>query len=220
MEGQIVATSPDHEDTDASPQSPKKPVNWGWIALGGCLGLLVILSPVIIPVLGMYVWASQEAQRIQAERETRQAEQATREARVRTPEASELVCYEVAPAVVARIEAGLTVPGGRLRGVRAVHSAKDPEEWFLAADVQGVGYEGERDIAVWRLTTRGDPSTGAGAPEAAIATKDGLADDEHALTNGNGLAVQVSNFPFGYGIDRPALQAAARACPISALAGG
>ena len=54
----------------------------------------------------------------------------------------------------------------------------------------------------------------------AIATKDGLADDEHALTTGNGLAIQVSTFPFGYGIDRPVLQAVARACPTTALAGG
>jgi hypothetical protein len=215
-----VATSPDHEPTEASPQSPTQPVNWGWIALGGCLGLLVILSPVIIPALGMYLWATQEAQRIQAEQATRQTEQEARQERARTPAASELVCYEVAPAVVARIEAGLAIPGGRLRGVRAVHSAEDPEVWLIAADVQGVGYEGERDSAVWRLTTRGDPSTGAGAPEAAIATKDGLADDDHALTTGNGLAVQVSNFPFGYGIDRPDLQAAARACPTPALAGG
>ena len=126
----------------------------------------------------------------------------------------------MAPAVVARIEAGLAIPGGRLRGARAVHSAKDPQAWFIAADVQGVGYEGERDSAVWRLTTRGDPSTGAGAPEAAIATKDGRADDAHALTPGNGLAVQVSNFPFGYGIDQPDLQWVARACSTRALAGG
>lgn len=208
-----MATSPDHEPTEAAPQRPKKPVNWGWIALGGCLGLLIVLSPVIIPVLGMYFWATQEAQRIHAEQETRQE-------RARTPEASELVCYEVAPAVVARIEAGLTVPGGRVRGARAVHSAKDPEVWFIAADVQGVGYEGERDIAVWRLTTSGDPRSGAGAPAAAIATKDGLADDEHALTTGNGLAIQVSTFLFGDGIDRPDLQAAVRACPSPALAGG
>ena len=215
-----MATSPDHEDTEASPQSPKKPVNSGWIALGGCLGLLVVLSPILIPALGMYVWAFQEAEESRLRRAHEQETQATREERARTPAASELVCYEVAPAVVARIEAGLAIPGGRLRGARAVHSAKDPQAWFIAADVQGVGYEGERDSAVWHLTTRGDPSTGAGAPEAAIATKDGLADDEHALTTGNGLPVQVSTFPFGYGIDRPDLQWAARACSTAALAGG
>ena len=216
-----MATSPVHEDTEVSPPSPKKPPTWRALLLGlGCLGLFAWLGPVIIPVLGMYLWAFQEAEetRIQAEQE--KAEQATREERARTPAASEVVCYAVAPAVVARIEAGLAIPGGRVRGVRAVHSAKDPQVWFIAADVQGVGYEGERDIAVWRLTTRGDPSTGAGAPEAAIATKDGLADDEHALTTGNGLAVQVSTFPFGYGIDRPDLQWAARACSTAALAGG
>ena len=216
-----MATSPDPEPTEASPQRPKKPLTWRGLLLGlGCLGLFAWLGPVIIPVLGMYLWAFQEAEetRIQAEQE--KAEQATREERVRTPAASELICYEVAPAVVARIEAGLAIPGGRLRGARAVHSAKDPQAWFIAADVQGVGYAGGRDSAVWRLTTRGDPSTGAGAPEAAIATKDGRADDAHALTPGNGLAVQVSNFPFGHGIDQPNLQGVARACSTRALAGG
>ena len=201
-----MATSPDHEPTEASLPSPKKPVNWRWIASGGCLGLLVVLSPFIISILGMWVWAFQ-------------AEDESRRERERTPEASELVCHEVAPAVVARMEAGLAIPLGRLRGVRAVHSAKDPEVWFIAADVQGVGYEGERDIAVWRLTTRGDPSTGAGAPEAAIATKDGLAARDDVLASKNSLAVQVSNFPLGFG-DRPDLEDAVEACPAAALAGG
>jgi hypothetical protein len=206
MEGQIVATSPDHEPTEASPQSPKTPVNGGCIALGGGLGLLAVLSPFIISLLGMWLWA------IQAEQETRRVP-------ARTPAASERVCHAVAPAVVARIEAGLKVPGLQLRGVRAVHSAEDSKEWFIAADVQGVGYEGERDTAVWRLTTRGDPSTGAGAPEAAIATKDGLPAGYDALTTENRLAIQVSNFPLDFG-DRLELQDAAEACPTPALAGG
>jgi hypothetical protein len=202
MEGQIVATSPDHEPTEASPQSPKKPVNWGCLA---GFGLLVVLSPFIISILSMVLWSIQE-------------EQETTRVPARTPEASERVCHEVAPAVVARIEAGLKVPGLQLRGVRAVHSAEDSKEWFIAADVQGVGYEGERDSAVWRLTTSGDPSTGAGAPEAAIATRDGPVGDD-ALTTENRLAIEVSNFPLDFG-DRLELQNAAEACPIPALAGG
>jgi len=77
-----VATSPDPEPTEASPQRPKKPLTWRGLLLGlGCLGLFAWLGPVIIPVLGMYLWAVQEAEetRIQAEQE--KAEQATREAR-------------------------------------------------------------------------------------------------------------------------------------------
>jgi hypothetical protein len=148
-----------------------------------------------------------------------QAEQETTRVPARTPEASERVCYEVAPAVAARIEAGLKVPGLQLRAARAVHSAEDPQEWFIAADVQGVGYEGERDSVVWRLTTRGDPSTGAGTPEAAIATRDGLpGGGDGALTTENRLALQVSNFPRDFG-DRLELQHAAEACSTAALAG-
>jgi hypothetical protein len=177
-------------------------VNWGWVALGGFLVLLLVLSQYWL-VIGLWIWDIQ-----------------VRRVSDRTPEASELVCHEVAPAVVARIAAGLTVPGTGLRGARAVRSAEDAQEWWVAADVQGAGYPGGRDIAVWRLKTRGDPRTGNGAPEAAIATvavtPDGyrrIARDDDALATGNGLAYSVSNFPsLATTDDRPDLQDAAEAC--------
>jgi hypothetical protein len=74
---------------------------------------------------------------------------------------AELVCHEVDPDVVARIEASLTLPaGGHLRGVRSVNLAVDQSLWFIAADVQGVGYEGDSDIGVWRIKDHGTNSPG------------------------------------------------------------
>jgi hypothetical protein len=136
----------------------------------------------------------------------------------RAPEASELVCQEVAPAVVARIEAGLTIPGGRLRWVRAVHANRDGWLGLLAADVQGAPrHAGESDIAVWRLKTRGDPRTGEGAPEAAIATVAAgdarHARDDDTLAAANELTRWMSHFPPLYTIDsRLDLVDAAEAC--------
>jgi hypothetical protein len=131
----------------------------------------------------------------------------------------------VAPAVVARIEAGLTVPGGRLHGVRAVHAARNrwlgffaTDEWYIAAEVQVHARDtDEGNIAVWRLSTRGDPRTGEGAPEAAIATVVSdyarrNVDAGAAFATGNGLAYNVSNFPLGSPMDRPDLKNAAYAC--------
>ena len=51
-------------------------------------------------------------------------------------------------AALARIEAGLTVPDIWLRGARAVDSTRDPRDRYVGADVQGVYYEGDRNIAV------------------------------------------------------------------------
>jgi hypothetical protein len=142
----------------------------------------------------------------------------------------------VAPAVVARIEAGLTRPGLTLRGVRAVHSAEDPQDWWVGAKVQGPRYEVDSGVdsgvAVWRLRTRGDPRTGEGAPEAAIATRppvgspaydaddDTLAHDD-ALAAASFIAGEESNFPgLNAAFARPDLEDAAKACTAAALAGG
>jgi hypothetical protein len=206
-----MATPPNRESTDASPQDAKKPVNWGWIALGGCLGLLLLVSPIILMVLGM------GSADIQMKRVLH-----------RTPEASERLCHEVAPAVVARIEAGLTVPGGRLDGARAVRSADNPEEWYIGAEVQGdrLGAD-RRGVAVWRLRTRGDPRTGEGAPEAPIATvavpPGGYprnADDDEAFAEASaGVLLYPSNFPNLYTIDtRIDLAHVAEACVAEAMA--
>jgi hypothetical protein len=185
-------------------------VNWGWVALGGSLVLLLVLVLSPFYWLRLAMWISD----IQVRRVFD-----------RTPEASELVCHEVAPAVVARIAAGLTVPGLRLRGARAVRSAEDAQEWWVAADVQGAGFPAERDIAVWRLRTSGDPRTGDGAPEAAIATVavppggyPRTARDDDALAAGNSLAYEVSHFPPLVTTDsRPDLQDAAEACTAATL---
>jgi hypothetical protein len=193
----------DHDHPGASGPSPKQPLNWAWIVLGGCLGLLLLLSPLILMVLGMGMTDIRMKRVLH-----------------RTPEASELVCHEVAPAVVARIEAGLTAPSEHLRRARAVRSADNPEEWYIAAEVQGIGYETDGDIVAWRLTTRGDPRTGEGAPEVAIATVEvppggypRNAHDDEAFAETPGIMLYPSNFPHLYTINsRPDLADAAEAC--------
>lgn len=210
-----MATPPNHGPEDARARRGKRSLNWGWVALGGSLVLLLVLSQYWL-VLGLFLFDIQ-----------------VRRVSDHTPEASEVVCHEVAPAVVARIEAGLTVPDARLRGARAVHAVRDgwlgftaADEWFIAADVQDDRlYPGGRDIAVWRLKTRGDPRTGDGAPEAAIATvavaPDGYprsARDDDALAAGKGLARELSNFPpLDFSDSRPDLQDAAEACTAATL---
>lgn len=198
-----MAPHPTGEPTDADAQHPKKPLNRGWIALGGLLGLLLVLSPIILMVVGMWI-ADLQMQRVLH----------------RTPEVSELVCHEVAPAVVARIEAGLKVRDGRLNTVRAVRSAGNPEEWYIAAEVQGIGYETDGDIVVWRLRTRGNPSTGEGSPESPIATVEVSyggyprnARRDELFAEVPGILIYPSNFPHLYTIDtRVDLASAAEAC--------
>jgi hypothetical protein len=156
-----MATPPAHEHPDASPQDPKKPLNWGWIWLGGCLGLaaFLLLNPISLSLLGMVIWSWQE----ERESDRRQA-QATVEA-IATAEASGTLCQDVQPEVVARIEAALTVPGTTLRGVRAVRSDTDPQRWVVAADLEGVDrYAGDDDIGVW--TVRWDGATQPATTEA------------------------------------------------------
>jgi hypothetical protein len=172
----------------------------------------IVILPVIAMVFGM-AYSDWQVNRIQDRNHAR------------TPEASELVCHEVAPAVVARIEAGLTDPGLSLRGVRAVHSAEDPQDWWVGAEVRGTRYETDSGVGVWRLRTRGDPRTADGAPEAAIATaqpdRHTLADDDDALAAASFIAGNESNFPGLHApFARPDLEDAAKACTAAALAGG
>lgn len=198
-----MARPPSHEPTGATRQGLNKPFNWGWVALGGCLGVVIVASPIILMVLGMAIHSIQEDRRND-----------------RTPEASEVVCHEVAPVVVARIEAGLTVPREYLSDVRAVRSADNPEEWYIAAEVQAIGREDYGHIVVWRLRTRGDPRTGDGAPEAPIATVEvppggdpRNARDDEAFAEVSSILLYPSNFPHLYNVDvRPDLEDAAKAC--------
>lgn len=198
-----MAPHPTGEPTNADANHLKKPFSWGWLVLGGCLGLLLVLSPIILMVVGMGITDVQMKRVLH-----------------RTPEASELVCHEVAPAVVARIEAGLRVRDGHLDGARAVRSAENPQEWYIAAEVQGIGYETDGDVAVWRLRTRGDPSTGEGSPDAPIATVEVRpggyprnAQKDEPFAEVPGILGYPSNFPQLYTIDsRVDLVNATEAC--------
>jgi hypothetical protein len=86
-------------------------------------------------------------------------------------------CQDLAPTVVTRIEASLTIPGGG-----SLHEAQYvtiPDGWLIATDVQGV--EGALGIGVWLLGGTGTIGTDAGAaPLYAV----------------NQLATQISTAPF------------------------
>jgi hypothetical protein len=118
-----------------------------------------------------------------------------------SPKPSELVCHDVAAEVISRIESGLTIPHGRLRGVQAVHSALDSAQWVVVADVQGPGYRASWNIGTWRITTRGDPSSSALAPDDQIAAVDET-------------AAEVSSFPV---VDDHRLNFTAENCALKAL---
>src|SRR4051812_13784870 len=124
-----VAMPPTHERESRPAGRGDGPLNWGWIALGGCLGLaaILLLNPVSLSLVGMIIgsWQEQRA----SDRWQTQA----------TAEAAAPVCLDAPLGVLARIEAGLRTPDFRLRGVRAVHSSLQPDLWVIAADVESVG---------------------------------------------------------------------------------
>jgi hypothetical protein len=192
-----MATPPNREQTDASTQDPKKPLNWGVIALGGCFGLLAVLSPIILMVLVMSLSSMLQ------ERETQSRfDQGT-------AEAAAPVCLEAPPGVLARIEAELRTPDIRLRGVRAVRSTVKPQLWVVAAEVESVGvdpgppyYERDDNFAVWHLAQR-NPA-------------DASPDPDDPITAATGLAIRVSTFPSN--LDTT-LNGAAVSCTVAALSG-
>jgi hypothetical protein len=49
-----MATPPNREHPDAATQHPKEPFNWGRIARGGCLGLVIVSS---LLILYLILWA-------------------------------------------------------------------------------------------------------------------------------------------------------------------
>lgn len=201
-----MATPPTREREDASAGRSEGSLNWGWIALGGCLGLAVILllNPVSLMVIGMWIGAKQQ------EREfDRWQAQATASAAAALPPTlppPELICDPVTPAVVARIEARLREPGTKLRGAQAVRSATKPQLWVVAADLEGVGrYEGDHDIGVW--TIRWDDADPPGTLEVPA-----------SVAAVNGLAAQAG--PFSRSAAEMRIVAAAVACANEALGRG
>ncbi len=174
-------------------------MNWGWISLGGCLGLAVVLllNPITLSVVGMIIgaWHDERAY----DRWEAQA----------TAEAAAPVCLDAPPVVLARIEDALTSPDFHLRGVRAVHSTVHPGLWVIAADVESDSgepgppyYDREDNFAVWHLTQQ-NPLRATPAPTDAIT----------AVTD---LALRVSAFPRSHDTT---LNEAATSCTIAALLG-
>lgn len=71
-------------------------------------------------------------------------------------------CESVPSEIVRNLETGLTVDGGgSLRAAQAVRSRDHPKAWFVAADIQGTGIDGDGPIGVW-ATDSLDPSNPRG----------------------------------------------------------
>ena len=89
-----------------------------------------------------------------------------------------LPCVEA----VARIDASLTIPDGHLRAARVLPFVANLSYWFVIADLQGEGYKGSADVAVWLI----DMSCAPGSRLTDLAA--------HSYA-GNALAAGVSNLP-------------------------
>jgi hypothetical protein len=67
-------------------------------------------------------------------------------------------CETVTNTVLGQIAEGLTVTGGgSLRDGSAVRSGDYERVWFIAAEIDGTGIEGDGEVGVWASNT--DPST-------------------------------------------------------------
>jgi hypothetical protein len=138
------ASDPHHEPAVPCRKETGRSRNWGWIALGGCLGVLLALSPLILMVLGMALGSLHEQSEYAATRAAARA--VTRP----SPTPEPLPCFAVPPEVVGAIETRLTTPGSRLQEAHAVRRSSDATRWIVAARVEGgVRSEGDDDIGVW-----------------------------------------------------------------------
>jgi len=103
-------------------------------------------------------------------------------------------CLEVHPKLLRSIETGLTTEGkGTLRDGQAVRSKDYDKVWFVAAELDASGLEGDGDIAVWG--TNEDPSKGSSS--GLIIRADGLSaefsDWGSFVGEGSDLDLQVTD---------------------------
>jgi hypothetical protein len=71
-------------------------------------------------------------------------------------------CVDVSQARVAQIEEGLTVTGGgTLEGAKAVKSDDFSKVYFISAEIQGSGMEGQGEVGTWASNSidANDPGT-------------------------------------------------------------
>jgi hypothetical protein len=66
-------------------------------------------------------------------------------------EASVAVCPHLEPPLVSRIESHLTASDLHVRGARVLQFTANRSYWFVVADLQGRGHEGDGDIGVWLI---------------------------------------------------------------------
>jgi hypothetical protein len=62
-------------------------------------------------------------------------------------------CKAVSQETLDFIATGLTIENGTLRDGAGVKSDYGPDLWMVAAELDGVGFEGDGDLAVWALIT-------------------------------------------------------------------
>lgn len=158
---QIVSHAQAPEESSAATRHARASLNWGWIALGGCLGVLLALSPFIISILGMVIWAIGD----EAKQDARHAEATARVVAAYPPTPVPPPCMDAPPEIVATIESRLTLPGIRLVDAQAMQA--EPHYLIIAARVDGVDRSvGGDNTGVWTVQAEG--SVLSGTPESAV----------------------------------------------------
>lgn len=100
-------------------------------------------------------------------------------------------CEIVPPELLAAIASGLSVAGGgTLREAQAVKSADYTKAWFVAAEIDGPGLEGDGDIGLW-VTNGLDSSYGL------IYSVDGVANEFSDWGDGGATDAGFSQFDDG-----------------------
>ena len=67
------------------------------------------------------------------------------------------ICETLEEQAITVLESGLNVEGLSLRGIQAARSRAYEKLWFVSADIQGPGFEGDADIAVWAVDDLKNP---------------------------------------------------------------
>lgn len=97
-------------------------------------------------------------------------------------------CEPVSRALLDGIETGLTVSGGgSLSSGQAVRSDDFEQVWFVAAEIDGPGLEGDGDIGLWATN-----SVPGGSPEGLIFAVDAIAREFSDWGAGGATDAQLS----------------------------
>jgi hypothetical protein len=94
-------------------------------------------------------------------------------------------CTFVSGVFVTELESALTVSGGgSLRAAYAVRSNDFEKVWFIAAEIQGLGMEGDDEVAIWATNI----PPGSGTPSGMIFAVNGFAEEFSVWPTGSDIS--------------------------------